>query len=85
MPCNPPIAFCRTVGHASFHTARAIGPSTIDRSKRRDCVVPGVATDVPAGAPGVNSVDDPAPASAADDAVDGAGVALFTASSSGRV
>src|SRR6476620_4916255 len=33
MPCRPPIAFCRTVGQAIFHTADAIGPSTIDRSK----------------------------------------------------
>jgi hypothetical protein len=29
------MAFCSTVGQASFQTARAIGPSTIERSKRR--------------------------------------------------
>jgi hypothetical protein len=33
-----------------------------------------VATDVAAGAPGVNSVEEPVEASAADDAVGGAGV-----------
>ena len=36
MPCSPPIAFCSTVGQAIFQTARAIGPSTIDRSNVAD-------------------------------------------------
>ena len=33
MPCSPPMMFCSIVGHASFQTAGAIGPSTIERSK----------------------------------------------------
>ena len=32
MPCNPPMTFCTIVGHASRHTARVSGPSTIERS-----------------------------------------------------
>src|SRR3954471_13806330 len=64
IPCSPPIAFCSTVGQASFHTACAIGPSTIERSKRRAA---GAATGEPAGAtPDVNGVEE---ASAADGAV----------------
>src|SRR3990172_1765565 len=34
MPCSPAMAFCRTVGHASLHTACRIGPSVTVRSKR---------------------------------------------------
>src|SRR5438045_1025841 len=33
MPWSPPIRFCTIVGHASIHTARAIGPSTMERSR----------------------------------------------------
>src|SRR5256885_4211901 len=33
MPCSPPIRFCSIVGQASIHTARAIGPSTMERSR----------------------------------------------------
>src|SRR6266702_7921006 len=36
MPCRPPIMFWITVGHASLHTTPAMGPSTIERSKRED-------------------------------------------------
>ena len=32
MPCNPPMMFCRTVGHAIFQTAGPMGPSTMERS-----------------------------------------------------
>src|SRR4051812_39499162 len=35
IPWRPPIMFWITVGHASRHTARAMGPSTIDRSSLR--------------------------------------------------
>src|SRR6476620_8685814 len=43
MPWTPPIAFCRTVGQASFQTAGMIGPSTIERSKLLRRVEPAVA------------------------------------------
>src|SRR3954447_8756613 len=56
IPWRPPIAFWRTVGQASFHTAWAIGPSMIERSKRRA-----------GGAAG--SADDPGTGSARDGAV----------------
>src|SRR5512139_3533253 len=32
MPCRPAMTFCSMVGHASFQTAEASGPSTIERS-----------------------------------------------------
>src|SRR5690348_7306165 len=32
MPCSPAMTFCSMVGHASFHTAGPMGPSTMDRS-----------------------------------------------------
>jgi hypothetical protein len=34
IPWSPPIMFWSMVGQASFHTARRIGPSTMERSKR---------------------------------------------------
>lgn len=39
------MAFCSTVGHASFQTARVIGPSTMERSSLR-----ALADDAAAGA-----------------------------------
>src|ERR1041385_3617286 len=45
MPCSPAITFCSIVGHASFHTAEAIGPSTSDRSYLEALMV-SVATGV---------------------------------------
>src|SRR5437868_5426848 len=33
MPCSPPIRFWSMVGQASIHTARASGPSTMERSR----------------------------------------------------
>src|SRR6185436_4954077 len=32
MPCSPAMTFCSIVGHASVHTARAMGPSMSERS-----------------------------------------------------
>ena len=32
IPCSPPMMFVSIVGHASFQTAGASGPSTIERS-----------------------------------------------------
>src|SRR5690242_16479117 len=49
MPCRPPMTLVSTVGHASFQTARANGPSTIVRSKRRSGPAPGAAVGACAG------------------------------------
>jgi hypothetical protein len=58
------------VGHAIFQTARAMGPSTIDRSNLRAVPVPGAADCVVAGVPGVSSAEDPVWASAVEGAVE---------------
>src|SRR5688572_33228075 len=44
IPCSPAMMFWSIVGHASFHTAGPMGPSTIDRSNVL-CLVPSCATD----------------------------------------
>src|SRR5687768_18355624 len=44
IPCSPAMMFCSIVGHASFHTAGPMGPSTIDRSNFL-CLVPTCATN----------------------------------------
>lgn len=69
MPCRPPIAFCSTVGHAIVHTARAIGPSTMDRSNRRPAGTAGAADPAGADALVASSAGDPAGASVLGDAV----------------
>ena len=38
------MAFCRTLGHAIFHTAGTIGPSTMERSNARPPFDAGTAT-----------------------------------------
>src|SRR5690349_11031174 len=62
MPCRPPIMFWRTVGHARRHTAREIGPSTIDRSNLEGGAASaggaaGAGTSVAALATGADGVD----------------------------